>query len=328
MTPHNKSEFPYESIPGTFRNSSSILAFQMLHLSWSGGRGLGRETYLVWLFGTTLTLVSAWTAPGGELSFSTSMASPLPYNPPVSFAILLMRLSRGSSGAEKISTSTSIGLGVEVERDVGVCGGEREGGLLAIGEEGVSVSLLGRSTRGSSERSKSTSTSWVDTLSVTNGAGDSFAGGVAATVGIGSPLGLCRSRRMWDWRRAYRWLGRLSNWTVRRDLFCAIVCTSVRPLWPRKSNNFQSPLEIQEYNVTVVTTVVSLKLPDLYLKREPIRKKFCLALGAFAAALSLKKVWCSTAHFQRCFAAFSLCNLQKRSQKVSNQHPHFSTTTF
>lgn len=40
----------------------------------------------------------------------------------------------------------------------------------------------------------------------------------------------CLSRRTWDWRRAYRWLGRRSNCTVRRALFCWVVWNSVLPL--------------------------------------------------------------------------------------------------
>ena len=48
-------------------------------------------------------------------------------------------------------------------------------------------------------------------------------------------------------------------------------------------------------------------LPE-YLNLDPILKKFCLAFGPLVVALSLKKVWCSTAHFHRCLHAFSFRN--------------------
>lgn len=55
--------------------------------------------------------------------------------------------------------------------------------------------------------------------------------------------------------------------------------------------------------------------PCLYLKRDPIRKKFCRAFGALEAAFSRKNEWCSTAHFQRCFAAFSLWSLDLKDKE-------------
>lgn len=51
------------------------------------------------------------------------------------------------------------------------------------------------------------------------------------------------------------------------------------------------------------------RIQYLYLNLEPILKKFCLPEGALVEALSLKKEWCSTAHFHKCLHAFSLSNL-------------------
>lgn len=55
---------------------------------------------------------------------------------------------------------------------------------------------------------------------------EAFAG--ASSVGRSR---CCLSRTTWDWRRAYRWLGRRSNWTLRRARFVWVVWYSVRPLF-------------------------------------------------------------------------------------------------
>ena len=67
--------------------------------------------------------------------------------------------------------------------------------------------------------------------------------------------------------------------------------------------------------------------PDLYLNRDPILKKFCLALLPLTGPFSRKKAWCSMAHFHRCLAAFSLCRRKTKVCSCSWPWSSSSTTT-
>ena len=67
--------------------------------------------------------------------------------------------------------------------------------------------------------------------------------------------------------------------------------------------------------------------PYLYLNREPILKKFCLALLPLTGPFSRKKAWCSMAHFHRCLAAFSLCRRKTKVCSCSWPWSSSSTTT-
>ena len=67
--------------------------------------------------------------------------------------------------------------------------------------------------------------------------------------------------------------------------------------------------KISKHFNKMCSVCLDMKTVYLYLNLEPILKKFCLPVWPLTGPLSLKKAWCSTAHFHKCLHAFSLVNL-------------------
>ena len=231
----------------------------MLHLSWSGASGFADPWFVDlanWLLGMLIRSVFnfEWCEIVSTLSFSLASSK---WTVTDSLAKFLINSSRRWSSDplpdddEAPQTSSAsvpadifITLLCDLWFAIGVFMRERacNWGLLfnPIISPLEVLALVLLSSWLLSNMIKSCSTSTLRLLSFDN-RGDELA--VASVTGAGKVVDgvlvvgssvlrsrCCLSRTTCDWRRAYRWLGRLSNWTLRRARLVWVVWYSVRPL--------------------------------------------------------------------------------------------------